>query len=336
MNNNQNEAERFLKAIFQKSKADSQFTGEAGIGSKYETKFFKTNDIKGMASHALNIGSDGFFHLTTHDSKAAEQSARERKGDAFNGKFRGQIRTSKQINALWLDLDLADANKDNGKKYPDAKTALAVLRKLPILPSIIVMSGTGYHVYWLTTESISAQENLDLPRKWTEVLREAFMGYDLDSVHDCARILRVPGTTNKDKKVEIVYLDENVRYSLEEIEYLVKDVPEKQFISYNGGASNVVIDPKNKPSDEKMKELVKDSNFAKVFFKTFKYKLENSHSNTDWNLALMTIKLGWEDQDIVDLLIYCRQCNNEATHEHNTNKYLRTLSRARSHLENQK
>jgi hypothetical protein len=330
--NNKQEAIKFLKAIFRSSK-ESIYTGEAGIGSKYETKFFKTDDIEGMANHALNIGNDAFFHLTTHDSKAAEQSARDRKGSAFNGKFRGQIKTSKQINALWLDLDLADANKDNGKNYPDADTALSVLRELPILPSIIVMSGSGYHVYWLLDESIPAQENLDLPRKWTELLREAFKGYDLDSVHDCARILRVPGTTNKGKTVKIVYLDENVRYSLDTVEHLVQHIPEKQFISYSGGSSNVVIDLKNKPSDEKMNELVKDKNFAKVFFKTFKYKSgDGSHSSTDWSLSLMTVKLGWQDQDIVDLLIYCRQCNNEATHEHNTNKYIRTIGRAKEYL----
>ena len=336
MNKNKNDAIRFLKAFY-KETSDKPFIGEAGIGSKYETKFFNHNDYEGMADYAMKVNNDAFFHLCTHDSKAAEQSAKERKGDAFNGKFRGQIKTAKSINALWLDLDLADANKDNGKNYPDSETALAVLRNFPILPSIIVMSGSGYHVYWLFDQPIPAQDNLDLPRKFTELLREAFVGYDLDSVHDCARILRVPGSKNKGKTVEIVYLDDKVRYSLDTVEHLVQHIPEKQFISYNGGGSNVVIDLKNKPSDEKMKELVKDKNFAKVFFKTFEYKSgDGSHSSTDWSLALMTVKLGWQDQDIVDLLINCRQCNNEATHEHNTNKYLRTIGRAKGFLDNQK
>lgn len=322
-------ATQFLKAIYHDPK-NFAIAGEAGLGTKYETRFFNPGDYEAMAEHAINIKDDAFFHLCTHDSAQAEASARQRKGDAFNGKFRGQIKTAQTMGGLWLDLDLHEADKDNGKNYPDSETALEVLRKLPMWPSMIISSGSGYHVYWLSKEPIPASDNLDLPRKWTEYLREAFEGYDLDSVHDCARILRVPGSYNKGKLVEIVYMDDTVRYSLDNFNEKVSHIPEKQFIAYSGGHSNVVIDLKKKPSNEKMKELTKDSNFANVFFKTFDYKKDNSHSSTDWSLARIALKLGWSEQEIIDLMIYCRQCNNEPTHEHNVNKFLRTIERARS------
>lgn len=326
------QASKFLKAIYHNPN-DFVVNGEAGVGSKYETKFFNPGDYEAMATHAINIKSDAFFHLCSHDSKKAEQIAKDVKGDTYTGKFRGKITTATNIHAMWLDLDLSDAEKDNGKNYPDSETALNILRELPILPSMIVMSGSGYHVYWLMETPISAQENLDLPRKWTEFLREAFKGYDLDSVHDCARILRVPGTENKKKLVELVYLDNNVRYSLDDIQKHVAHIADKQFIAYSGGGvkTKVVIDLKKKPSNEKMKELTKEKNFAKVFFKTFDYKKDNSHSSTDWSLTLIALKLNWNEQEIVDLLIYCRQCNNEATHEHNISKFLRTIERAKNY-----
>lgn len=322
-------ASKFLKAIFHDPKEYFDYEGNVGIGTKYETKWFAPNDYSGMAQHAVGINDDGYFHLCTHDNAKALASAQERKGKDFNGKYRGQIATATNLHCLWLDLDLAQANKDNGKKYPSYEVAMETLNKLELPPSMITWSGFGLHVYWILTEPTETEGSIDIPRKWLEYLRGEFKGYDLDSVADAARILRVPGTFNKGQPVKIKELNEKT-YLISDFEPYIENIPDKQFFAFKGGnTSNVVVESRRRPSKEKMKEIVGATNFSKIFFKTFEFKGDNSHSSTDWVLTKMALELGWDDQSIIDLLVYCRQCNEEQAHEHNPDKYMRTIERAR-------
>lgn len=119
------------------------------------------------------------------------------------------------INCLYADLDSKDHT--NGKGGAEAH-----IRTLNPRPSAIVDSGGGYHCYWLLNEPFVL--DTDFKREAAQSLQKrwvTFVGGD-KSVHDLARILRVPGTLNykydPPREVKIVVADYSRLYTPEELE----------------------------------------------------------------------------------------------------------------------
>lgn len=107
--------------------------------------------------------------------------------------------------AVVADVDIAGPGHTDRKRYPpDLDAALAVVQALPLPPTFTIHSGGGLHLWWLLREPWTfagddeRAEAQALLRGWGEVVRAtaARRGFDVDPVHDLARILRVPGTTN--------------------------------------------------------------------------------------------------------------------------------------------
>lgn len=97
----------------------------------------------------------------------------------------------------------------------------------PIPPSAWVKSGHGYHVYWFLSDTTQT----DLPR-WTALQKAIAHHFGSDmSVHDPARIMRLPGSWHcKDadpKLVTLERIDATLRYSLDEIAQEFPALPEK-------------------------------------------------------------------------------------------------------------
>lgn len=117
---------------------------------------------------------------------------------------------------FWADLDVADPvrekkkeeggkDKKKAKRYPpDRAAVLKILLTAGPPPTLIVDSGHGLQVWWLLKEIrlFSSAEEREAFRlaveAWLRHLTRVFKiaGYDIDSVPDLARIMRVPGTTN--------------------------------------------------------------------------------------------------------------------------------------------
>ena len=99
------------------------------------------------------------------------------------------------LQSVWLDLDI------NDKGYPTVPAALAALQiactkaQLPI-PSAIVSSGGGLHVYWFNDQSLTQDEW----RLYSEGLRRVGEAQGLKADWSCTtdsvRVLRIPGTVN--------------------------------------------------------------------------------------------------------------------------------------------
>ncbi len=102
------------------------------------------------------------------------------------------------LKAIWIDLD---GNKtDPARGYPTLEAALTAFKKflkdskLP-LPTFIVCSGGGYHIYWVSGKPLT----LDEWRHYAEGLWALIQKHGLKAdpvTTDAARILRVPGTFN--------------------------------------------------------------------------------------------------------------------------------------------
>lgn len=135
-------------------------------------------------------------------------------------------RTAKGIKhkkIFYLDLDCGP-----GKEFPDKPTAgkelIAFIKKANILiPSIVVDSGNGLHVYWVLDTSINAKQWLNI----AEALKAACEEYDFKAdpvvTTDIARVLRAPETVNyKDQKHPRpckIFSGNSKQYSYEEVRH---------------------------------------------------------------------------------------------------------------------
>lgn len=126
------------------------------------------------------------------------------------------------INCIYAEVDGIDTPES------EANWSEWLLNDCPVRPSLIVWSGGGLHVYWL----LDAPFLLDTPENFERatVANKAMVlqiGGDT-SVHDLARVLRIPGTINHKPErngatVDIRYWEPDETYTLEKIEAAIPD-----------------------------------------------------------------------------------------------------------------
>lgn len=101
------------------------------------------------------------------------------------------------LKGIWLDIDV----KDPTKGYTSVGEAVTSLGKfctdagMP-KPSMVVGSGGGIHVYWLTNRTMTVEEWYPLAVALVEATKKHDLKCDTSVTTDAARVLRVPGTYN--------------------------------------------------------------------------------------------------------------------------------------------
>lgn len=103
------------------------------------------------------------------------------------------------LKSLFLDIDAKGEDKDGYATVSDAIKALTKFIAdvdLP-LPSAIVNSGGGLHVYWTFMRPLSIAEWQPLAFALAEATKQKGLKCDTQCTIDAARILRVPGTFNR-------------------------------------------------------------------------------------------------------------------------------------------
>lgn len=153
---------------------------------------------------SLPDGNDIYFGVNPTDHYG-DTSQRAVKGD------KGEHRRVSAINALYTEIDAKDFENglDEARKH---------VEKLTPAPSMVVMSGGGFHCYWLLTDTFYLSDEANRQRAiraqagWV-----GYIGGD-GGAKDIARILRVPGTMNTKyspaRMVTIQYAHFDVRYDL--------------------------------------------------------------------------------------------------------------------------
>ena len=121
------------------------------------------------------------------------------------------------IPGLWIEFDY-DTPYRKKKGLPPDHELQAAIKTLPApAPSLIVDSGGGYHCYWpfrdgpwIFQNGAERDEAQELVLGWQAELRR-HVGFTVDSTHDLARVLRLPGTLNHkgDTPVDIVVKKDN-------------------------------------------------------------------------------------------------------------------------------
>ena len=257
------------------------------------------------------------------------------------------------IPGLWADVDYADdAHTKPG--LPAKADALRVLMQDVETPTILVSSGHGYQPWWLfdepwilDTDKERAQAQT-LVRWWQNKLADA-LDAAMDSTHDLARVLRVPGTTNR-KGEPFVPVTAEVTgarrtrdsWALEAVNGRVSDSGDAQgsltpggrhAAQTNGHAPRLVLTADRRPDMDKLdilKEAIPD---VEARLKHQGLEGDQSLSGYDLSLASFAVQASWSDQEIVDLCIYHRHLHRGDLKLDRPDYWESTIQKARDNAE---
>jgi hypothetical protein len=128
--------------------------------------------------------------------------------------------------SLFLDLDFKILPRDRAQE---------LLRDFPLIPSAIIASGGGWHVYWFLLAPILFPDGFERARS---LLRRLAIRLEADlAAAEPARILRLPATMNRkyepDRLVECVYYNP-AKYPIEQFEDVLRDVKDERKHRDNG------------------------------------------------------------------------------------------------------
>jgi len=221
------------------------------------------------------------------------------------------------IVGLWADIDLAAPWRADKPLPRTIDEARAILDKLPLAPSVLVDSGHGLHAYWLFKEPWvfeADNERIEAAKRakgWVETVRNAArgLGWEVDSVGDLARVLRLPGTVNRKgaEPVEVRVLESNDRrYNPDDFEPFTAEEVLTEADEVQVGA--LTLRPDAEPPADKFAPLYQACPaFAQAWNRRRPDLADQSQSSYDLSLADIAALNGWTDQEIANLLIAARR-----------------------------
>jgi hypothetical protein len=224
------------------------------------------------------------------------------------------------IPALWIDIDIQDAVHKKPNLPGSIKEAMKLFDWLEQKPTMIVNSGHGLQAWWVFNEpwTFDAEsEHSDaasLAKRFVYgfKLHAAKYNWDVDSVHNLDRVLRVPGTMNcKSKLVPVELIECNdLRYNPSDFEDTLPQIDEKDYESTVKG--ELILDPAAGPPFDKFEALKAiEQKFALSWEHKRKDLQDQSASSYDLALANYMAMAGWSEQEMADTLIAHRRNHGE-------------------------
>ncbi len=248
------------------------------------------------------------------------------------GKFvRGLEHDLTYVIGVGIDVDVAVSEVSSKKKrFETVKDAVAcVANAVPLPPTMIVHSGGGLHMHWLYKEpfDISNEQDRNLATnvamEWNKKIASAARdagGYSVDSVFDLTRIFRIPGTLNRKipgnpRMVKLLEFDSAIRYEPKELADSIGMDPDalrkKSAVERATLGDKLQLDANAEPpiakklalleNDDKFRALLRRDSICSKWLK------DTSASAFDLAIANITVRVGWTDQEITDMLISNRR-----------------------------
>jgi hypothetical protein len=270
--------------------------------------------------------------------------------NGFGPHKRCRVEHTAGIAALWTDLDIA-SNAHKKLNLPRSVEEALSLIPPTLPPSQIVHTGHGVQAWWIFREpwlfrdGVDRSYAADLAHRFNQDfrMRARMRGWDVDSVSDLARVLRVPGTTNT--KVADAYCpvfileNRDRRYDRSELEETlnIAGIPPRgtgnRPRKVGGGqiaGQPWILNPNAKPPVEKFRLLLEiEPRFALSWRNNRPDFQDQSASAYDQSLATFAAQVHWSDQEIIDLLIAHRR-KHGADLKLRPDYYRRTLEKARA------
>lgn len=220
---------------------------------------------------------------------------------------RGCARDVALIPGLWLEVDVAGGTHGESRKtyFPSKGAALEYLMSgLPHPPSYVVDSGGGLHGHWVFREPWLFEDDDDrehaaaVLRGWQGICRRQ-TSHAIDSTHDLARVLRVPGTWNRKNgatcQVELIR-ETGRRFSPDDF---------ADWLELDDAAAVMprdVVLRTTEPPGLKLAALLEDRKFKATWEEKRKDLKDQSRSGYVFSLANQVLMAGWSDQEALDLL----------------------------------
>ncbi len=225
---------------------------------------------------------------------------------------RVRVRDAAGIVAFVADVDFQNDGHVGRKDYPpDLEAARAVIDGFPLSPTVLVHSRHGLQAWWVfrepwlfatSSERAKAQR---LAAAWGKTLQwhAKRSGYGIDSVHDLARVMRVPGTcNNKTTRVPVRILalgDSRYNPPFDFEEHLTRTELLTSATAALDAQFPLTLDSGASPPQKKSAALLaNDGRFAA----TWEHKRDNelgdaSMSGYDMALATAAAQADWSDCD---------------------------------------
>ena len=235
------------------------------------------------------------------------------------------------IPGMWADVDYGDTGHKAGSTKSYAPSLEAVLERLPALPlqpTIIVRSGHGLQLFWLYDRLLDISTDraraADQQARWIDFLRQTFHPYDLDSVIDLTRVMRLPGFINNKEPGHPVLVDvtsdDGPTTTPEAVDALLPPPPDRRRgRSGQGNASgrrpkSLTFDPNAEPDTAVFQASYDvDLGFARTWDGDRPDLSDQSSSGYDMALAIAAAKLRWSEQEIINLLVARRRKTDAKT-----------------------
>ncbi|WP_083838494.1 DNA primase family protein [Solidesulfovibrio carbinoliphilus] len=141
---------------------------------------------------------------------------------------RGTGANTAAICGVWIEIDCQEGvHKEKTENLPTKEQALGILKGLPVIPTVIMDSGGGYHAHWwldaplVFTTDDERQHGQDLVRRFQQAVAHVFhqQGFKVDTTSDLARVLRPPHTFNHKSgqpvMVTVDHYDASLRYRVD-------------------------------------------------------------------------------------------------------------------------
>jgi hypothetical protein len=150
------------------------------------------NTVK-WASSNPNI-RDLYACLSTQRSPGKEKT--DKFGRTWYAPMRGQA-NAVALKALWIDCDFKGGEHGYDTKEEALKEFTRFLKETSLpKPSMIVLSGGGFHIYYTLSRALTREEWYPLAGALAEATKRHNFKCDVGCTVDSARVLRVPGTQN--------------------------------------------------------------------------------------------------------------------------------------------
>jgi hypothetical protein len=225
------------------------------------------------------------------------------------------------IGGLWLDVDVIGGPSERRSGAPD-KGAAADLAGSISEPSILVDSGYGVQAWWLLEEPwlFSDTDERTAARRLEAACVERHRraaGWRVDSVHDLARLMRLPGTINgkdrSDPRLVSIIHNAGTRYRLEQLREVFGE-HEPGPASMNGAQVSIDFElgASSIPHVKFAALYAESPSFAATFEERSRRQIGGAWtaSECDMSLASYANHAGWQTDEIAALLYEHRRLHH--------------------------
>jgi hypothetical protein len=297
---------------------------KAGKRSRY------SRSAADAAAVAAQAGSDVYVGVGFLAPGAGRQIGQKRRPSA------GQVAG---LFGLWLDLDVNGTPDGRGGTKtgaaPDREAAIAAASAIAT-PTLLVDSGGGVHAWWLFDQPwVFADEDerlqaASLAQRWQDAHRSR-VRFSIDSTHDLARLLRVPGTLNAkgDPPAPVALIsDDGSRFALADLDSFVADVATRtSAISH----AAVVLNGKGSVPADKFEALFENNPKFVATWNRARPDFGDDDSRYDLSIASMTVAAGWADDEIAAAMRDHRRTHSPSDPKLDRDDYYaRTIAKARA------